>query len=63
VPVVNKLFAPTPAELGWARPVIEAYEAGRRQGRGAVALDGSMVDLPIVERVRSLLSEAKGDAE
>jgi citrate lyase beta subunit len=55
------LFAPTPAELDWASRVIEAYEAGRRDGRGAVALDGSMVDLPIVERARRLLSEAKGE--
>jgi citrate lyase beta subunit len=60
--LVNAVFAPTPAELDWAHRVIEAYEEGRRQGRGAVALDGSMIDLPIVERARRVLSEAKGDA-
>jgi citrate lyase subunit beta/citryl-CoA lyase len=43
--------------------VIEAYEEGRREGRGALALDGSMVDLPVVERARRVLSEAKGEAE
>jgi citrate lyase subunit beta/citryl-CoA lyase len=63
VPVVNSVFAPTPSELDWARRVIEAYEEGRREGRGAVALDGSMVDLPVVERARRVLSEAKGEAE
>jgi citrate lyase beta subunit len=62
VPVVNRVFAPTTAELDWARRVIDAYEEGRREGRGAVALDGSMVDLPVVERARRVLSEAKGEA-
>lgn len=62
VPVVNRVFAPTPAELEWAQRVIEAYEEGRREGRGAVALDGAMVDLPIVERARRMLLEAKGEA-
>jgi citrate lyase beta subunit len=62
VPIVNGVFAPTEAELEWAQRVIDAYEEGRREGRGAVALDGSMVDLPVVERARRVLSEAKGEA-
>jgi citrate lyase beta subunit len=59
VPVVNRVFAPTRDELDWARSVLEAYEQGRRDGRGAVALDGSMIDLPVVERARRVLSEAE----
>ena len=31
----------------------------RPSGRGAVAVDGAMVDLPVVERARRLLAEAK----
>jgi citrate lyase subunit beta/citryl-CoA lyase len=40
--------------------VVEAFEEGERAGRGVVALDGTMVDLPVVERARRILAEAKG---
>jgi citrate lyase beta subunit len=60
VEVVNRVFAPTSTELDWARRVVEAFEEGERAGRGVVALDGTMVDLPVVERARRILAEAKG---
>jgi citrate lyase subunit beta / citryl-CoA lyase len=43
--------------------VVEAAETGEREGRGAVALDGEMIDAPIVERARTILSEAKGGTD
>ena len=55
VPVVNRVFAPDPAQLEWARAVFDAYEQGLAEGRGAVAMDGEMIDLPVVERARRLL--------
>lgn len=61
--VVNRLFAPTPAEVEWAQRVLAAYEEGVAAGRGAVGLDGTMVDLPVVERARQVLNEAKGASE
>ncbi len=57
VPVVNRVFAPTQDELRWARRVLAAYAEGAQAGRGAVALDGSLVDLPVVERARSIIAE------
>lgn len=62
VPVVNRVFAPERDEVEWAQRVLEAYERGVREGRGAVALEGEMIDLPVVERARRVLEEAKGDA-
>lgn len=59
VPVVNRVFAPSEEEVERARRVVEAYERGLAEGRGAVALDGEMIDLPVVERARELLAEAK----
>jgi citrate lyase beta subunit len=61
--VVNRLFAPSEAELAWARRVLEAYEQGLREGRGAVALDGKMVDMPIVRQAERLLTEARATSE
>jgi citrate lyase beta subunit len=61
VPVVNAVFAPTAGAIEWAARVVEAFEAAARDGRGAVALDGEMIDLPVAERARRILDEAKGD--
>jgi len=41
---LNELFTPTAAELQWARDVVAALDAARAEGRGAVALDGEMLD-------------------
>jgi citrate lyase beta subunit len=62
VAVINRVFAPEADEVAWAERVLEAAAAGEREGRGAVALDGEMIDLPIVERARRILAEAKGGA-
>jgi citrate lyase beta subunit len=60
VGIVNDVFTPTSEEVEWAQRVIGAYEEGKREERGAVALEGAMVDLPVVQRARRILTEAKG---
>ena len=57
---VNRAFDPSDEELEWARRVLDAHERGLREGRGAVAVDGRMVDVPIVRRAERLLAEAQG---
>jgi len=56
---VNGVFAPTAAERAWAQRVVEAYERESGEGRGVFALNGAMVDLPVVERARRILAEAE----
>ena len=42
---IHKIFAPTKTELEWASKVCEAYEKSTREtGRGAVTIDGKMID-------------------
>ena len=54
VDVVNRAFAPTDEELAWARRVVAAArDAGRE---GAFALDGRLVDRPIVLRCEQILA-------
>lgn len=55
IAVVNEIFAPTDDEIAHARRVVAAYEEGVARGVGAVALDGEMLDPPIVERARRIL--------
>jgi citrate lyase subunit beta/citryl-CoA lyase len=52
---VHEAFAPTPDEIMWARRVVEA--SAQSQG-AATALDGAMVDRPVVERARAILERA-----
>jgi citrate lyase subunit beta/citryl-CoA lyase len=59
VAVVNELLSPSEEEISKARAVISAYEEGERSGKGAVALNGQMIDRPVVERARRLLSLAE----
>ena len=58
IEVVETVFRPTDAEVEYARRVVEAFEAAEVEGAGAVALDGQMVDLPVVERARRALQLA-----
>jgi citrate lyase beta subunit len=62
VEVVNRVFSPSEGELERARRVVEVYEQGAAEGRGAVSLDGEMVDLPVVERARQVLAQAERSA-
>jgi len=41
---VNRVFSPPAAEVAWAEAVLRAYAAAVAQGRGAVSLDGKMID-------------------
>lgn len=52
---VHRGFAPSPHEVTWARRVMDAdtQAAGR-----AVALDGQMIDRPVVERASAILARA-----
>ena len=58
VAVVNEVFSPSSAEVEHARRVVAAFEDGVAKGLGAVALDGEMLDAPIVERARRILRSA-----
>lgn len=55
VAVANRAFAPGEAEVADARRVVAAFEEGIEAGRGAVSLDGSMVDVPVYLRAKELL--------
>ncbi len=55
VQAVNEGFAPRTEEIAWARRVMEAV---RLQPEGAIAVDGKMVDAPVLKRARALLEGA-----
>ena len=40
----NAAFSPSPAEVEWARKMIEAFDLSENRGKGVVSIDGRMVE-------------------
>ena len=56
---VRRVFSPSEADIAWARRVIDAVKDG---GRGAVSVDGQMIDRPVENAARLVLERAGIDA-
>ena len=54
----NAVFAPSPAEVDAARKLIAAFELPENQGKGAIKLDGRMVELLHAEIARGTVAMA-----
>ncbi len=59
VEVINRIFSPTEKEIDYAYEVLEAIELANRQGKGAIALHGKMIDAPIVNRAKQTVAMAE----
>jgi len=55
IETINEVFSPSDDEVAYAARVLEAYAAARARGDGALALDGKLLDAPIIERARRTL--------
>ena len=58
VPALNEGFTPDAAEVEQARRIVAAYEDAYAKGIGAIAVDGKMVDVPVVMRAQEVLRRA-----
>ena len=58
VEVINSVFSPTEREIEYAYEVMDAIETAKRQGKGAIALHGKMIDAPIVARAQRTIDMA-----
>jgi citrate lyase subunit beta/citryl-CoA lyase len=55
VTIVNEEYSPTHEEVAYARKIIEMDKEASKSGRGSFALDGKMIDIPIIVRAEKLL--------
>lgn len=55
VPIVNEGYTPAADEVAYAKRVIDENAAAEAAGRASFAIDGKMIDVPVVERARRLL--------
>jgi len=59
VEIVNEVFAPTAEQIAEAERVIEAMAAAQAEGRGAIQLDGKMIDQVHLSAARKVLEKAR----
>ena len=55
VTIVNEEYSPSHEEVAYARKIIELDKDAAKSGRGSFALDGKMIDIPIIVRAQKLL--------
>jgi citrate lyase beta subunit len=56
---VQEAFTPGEEEVARARRIVEAHAAHQAAGTGAFALDGQMVDMPVVRAAERVLARAR----
>lgn len=59
IEIVNRTFAPSPEEIARAQHIVQAAHEHAAAGLGAFALDGRMVDGPIVKQAENVLARAQ----
>ena len=62
VALANEIFSPSPDQVAWAERLLEAMKEATAAGRGAVSLDGKMIDMAhlkvaeIIQRKRDAIA-------
>jgi malyl-CoA/(S)-citramalyl-CoA lyase len=59
IALANQVFTPSEAEVTRARRIIEAMNEAAKAGKGAVSLDGRMIDIASIRMAEALLVKAE----
>ncbi|MGH2535008.1 MAG: HpcH/HpaI aldolase/citrate lyase family protein [Thermomicrobiales bacterium] len=63
ISIVNEVFTPSPREIARARTVVAAYEAASAGGKGAISVDGTMIDAASIRMARRVLDMVSNEAD
>ena len=58
VTLANEVFTPPAKEVERARRILDAMEQARREGKGAVSLDGKLIDIASIRQAEQLVAAA-----
>jgi malyl-CoA/(S)-citramalyl-CoA lyase len=58
IELANRVYTPSPAEVTRARRIIDAMAQAARGGRGAVSLDGRLIDIASIRMAQALITKA-----
>ncbi len=56
---VHEIFKPSRDDVEWARKVITALDEAKKEGKGAIRLEGKMIDAVHYKRARAILDALK----
>ena len=56
---VQTAFTPSDTAIAYAKRIVETFDAAQKSGAGAYALDGKMIDMPLVKNAQKVLARAK----
>jgi citrate lyase subunit beta/citryl-CoA lyase len=59
IPTAHATYPPSAAEVTYAKEVVAAAEAARREGRGIVVVDGKFISPPTLKAARKVLARAE----
>jgi malyl-CoA/(S)-citramalyl-CoA lyase len=59
VALANEVFSPTDAEVERARRILQAMEDGAKEGKGAVSLDGRLIDAASIRMAENLIRQVE----
>jgi malyl-CoA/(S)-citramalyl-CoA lyase len=57
--LANEVFSPSEAEVAKAKRILDAMAEAQREGRGAVALDGRLIDIASIRQAEVLVKKAE----
>jgi len=55
IELANEVFTPAPAEVEHAERILQAMEEGAKEGKGAVSLDGRLIDAASIRMAENLM--------
>ncbi len=58
IDLANRVFTPSDAEVTKARRILEAMTQAAKDGRGAVSLDGRLIDIASIRMAQALIAKA-----
>ncbi|MDK1029458.1 MAG: aldolase/citrate lyase family protein, partial [Anaerolineae bacterium] len=56
---VQAAFTPDDESIASAKRLVAAFETHQKEGKGAFALDGQMIDMPLLKNAEKVLARAK----
>src|SRR6266542_1073764 len=59
VAAVQEAFTPSDEAIEYAKRIVKSFEASQEEGKGAYALDGKMIDMPLLKNAQKVLERAK----
>jgi citrate lyase beta subunit len=59
VEAVQAAFTPSDEAIEYAQRVVRAFSTSQKEGKGAFALDGKMIDMPLLKNAQKVLDRAK----